>query len=174
MWLQRGEPVRWSRPWGRLDNGARLEEDGTVLITNVRVDRVFLIAGLFCEIQMMNVGGTRVLQIAPAPRISQRGRTGSDPAERRSQSGTFSALREGHRFLEIASRTTPPHRSSVNAESRGIPVAADPAPRCRTRVTFGPQNRRSASPEARGLVDRRRLDVLSTTAGTSRRIARMS
>ena len=65
MWLHRGEPVRWSRPWGLLDNGARLEDDGTVLITNVRVDRVFLIAGLFYGIQTMNVGGTRVLLIAP-------------------------------------------------------------------------------------------------------------
>ena len=65
MWLQRGEPVRWSQPWGLLDNGARLEDEGTVLITDVRVDRVFLIAGLFYGIQGMNVGGTRVLQIAP-------------------------------------------------------------------------------------------------------------
>jgi FKBP-type peptidyl-prolyl cis-trans isomerase len=65
MWLHRGEPVRWSRPWGLLDDGARLEDDGKVLITDIRIDRVFLIAGLFYGIQGMNVGGTRVLQIAP-------------------------------------------------------------------------------------------------------------
>jgi hypothetical protein len=65
IWLHRGEPVRWSQPWGLLDDGARLEDDGTVLITDVRVDRVFLIAGLFYGIQGMNIGGTRVLQIAP-------------------------------------------------------------------------------------------------------------
>jgi hypothetical protein len=65
MWLHRGEPVHWSQPWGLLDNGARLEDDGTVLVTDVRIDRVFLIAGLFYGIQGMNIGGTRVLQIAP-------------------------------------------------------------------------------------------------------------
>jgi hypothetical protein len=65
IWLHRGEPVRWSQPWGLLEDGARLEDDGTVLITDVRVDRVFLIAGLFYGIQGMNIGGTRVLQIAP-------------------------------------------------------------------------------------------------------------
>jgi hypothetical protein len=65
IWLHRGEPVRWSQPWGLLDDGARLEDDGTVLITDVRVDRVFLIAGLFYGIQRLNIGGTRVLQIAP-------------------------------------------------------------------------------------------------------------
>jgi hypothetical protein len=65
LWLHRGDPVRWDKPWGLLDNGARLEEDGTVLITDVRVDRVFLFAGLFYGIQGMNVGGTRLLLIAP-------------------------------------------------------------------------------------------------------------
>src|SRR5262245_16067256 len=65
MWLHRGEPVRWSQPWGLLDDGARLEDDGKVLITDVRIDRVFLIAGLFYGIQGMNIGGTRVLEIAP-------------------------------------------------------------------------------------------------------------
>ena len=65
MWLHRGEPVRWSQPWGLLDDGARLEDDGKVLITDIRIDRVFLIAGLFYGIQGMNIGGTRVLQIAP-------------------------------------------------------------------------------------------------------------
>jgi hypothetical protein len=65
LWLHRGEPVRWTQPWGLLDDGTRLEEAGTVLITKVRIDRVFLIAGLFYGIQGMNIGGTRVLQIAP-------------------------------------------------------------------------------------------------------------
>lgn len=65
MWLHRGEPVRWSQPWRLLDNGARLEDDGTILVTDVRVDRVFLFAGLFYGIQGMNIGGTRVLRIAP-------------------------------------------------------------------------------------------------------------
>src|SRR5687767_15954531 len=51
MWLHRGEPVRWSDPWGLADKGAHLEDAGAVLLTDVRVDRVFLIAGLFYGIQ---------------------------------------------------------------------------------------------------------------------------
>ena len=65
LWLHHGDPVRWNEPWGLLDNGARLQEDSTVLITDVRVDRVFLFAGLFYGIQGMNVGGTRLLLVAP-------------------------------------------------------------------------------------------------------------
>jgi hypothetical protein len=65
LWLHRGDPVRWNTPWGLLDKDARLEEDGTVLFTDVRIDRVFLFAGLFYGIQGMNVGGTRLLRIAP-------------------------------------------------------------------------------------------------------------
>ena len=64
LWLHRGDPVRWDKPWGLVDN-ARLEEDGTALITDIRIDRVFLFAGLFYGIQGMNVGGTRLLRIAP-------------------------------------------------------------------------------------------------------------
>jgi len=60
LWLHRGDPVRWNTPWGLLDKDARLEEDGTVLFTDVRIDRVFLFAGLFYGIQGMNVGGTRL------------------------------------------------------------------------------------------------------------------
>jgi hypothetical protein len=43
------DPVRWNTPWGLLDKDARLEEDGAVLITDVRIDRVFLFAGCFTE-----------------------------------------------------------------------------------------------------------------------------
>jgi len=57
MWLSRGESVRWSKPWGLIDR-ARVEDDGAVLITDVRVDRVFLFAGLFYGMQGMRVGGT--------------------------------------------------------------------------------------------------------------------
>ena len=78
MWLHRGEPVRWNAPWGLLDKDAHLE-DGTVLIKDVRVDRVFLIAGLFYGIQGMNVGGTRVLQIAPRLAYGEQGIQGVIP-----------------------------------------------------------------------------------------------
>ena len=64
MWLSRGDPVRWSAPWGLIDR-ARLEDDGATLITDVRLDRVHLIAGLFYGLQGMRIGGTRTLRIAP-------------------------------------------------------------------------------------------------------------
>ena len=79
MWLHRGEPVRWNDPWGLLDKGAHLEDGGTVLITDVRVDRVFLVAGLFYGIQGMNVGGTRLLKIAPHLAYGQEGVQGVIP-----------------------------------------------------------------------------------------------
>ena len=79
MWLHQGDPVRWNDPWGLLDNGAHLEDDGTVLITDVRVDRVFLIGGLFYAIQGMHVGGTRLLRIAPHLAYAKEGVQGVVP-----------------------------------------------------------------------------------------------
>jgi len=79
LWLHHGDPVRWDRPWGVLDKDARLEEDGTVLITAVRIDRVFLFAGLFYGIQGMNVGGMRLLRIAPRLAYGERGIEGVVP-----------------------------------------------------------------------------------------------
>jgi hypothetical protein len=64
MWLSRGDPVRWSEPWG-LTSNARIEDEGCTLVTDLRVDRVFLFSGLFYGIQGMHVGGTRKLRIAP-------------------------------------------------------------------------------------------------------------
>ena len=64
MWLHRGDPVSWSRPWGLIDR-ARLEADGTVLVTDLRVDREFMFPGLFYGVQGMRIGGTRKLRIAP-------------------------------------------------------------------------------------------------------------
>ena len=43
IWLHRGEPVRWTEPWGLIDRG-RLEDDGTTLFTSLRVDREFMFA----------------------------------------------------------------------------------------------------------------------------------
>ena len=78
MWLHQGDPVRWNDPWGLLDD-AHLEDGGTVLITAVRVDRVFLVAGLFYGIQGMNVGGTRLLRIAPHLAYGEKGLQGTIP-----------------------------------------------------------------------------------------------
>ena len=64
IWLSRGEPVRWTARLGATGN-AEIADDGCTLITDLRVDRVFLLAGLFYGIQGMQVGGTRTLRIAP-------------------------------------------------------------------------------------------------------------
>jgi hypothetical protein len=78
MWLSRGDAVRWSAPWGLIDR-ARLEDDGATLITDLRVDRVHLMAGLFYGIQGMRVGGTRTLRIAPHLAYRETGVPGAVP-----------------------------------------------------------------------------------------------
>jgi hypothetical protein len=79
MWLSGGERVRWDRPWGLIDR-ARIEDDGAVMITDVRVDRVSLVAGLFYGIQGMRVGGMRTLRIAPHLAYGEIGVPGVVPA----------------------------------------------------------------------------------------------
>jgi len=64
MWLNKGEPIRWEQPWGFIDR-ARLEDGGSTLITDLRIDRENLIAGLFQGIDDMRVGGCRKLKISP-------------------------------------------------------------------------------------------------------------
>ena len=101
MWLHRGEPVRWNDPWGRLDKGAHLEDDGTVLITDVRVDRVFLVAGVV----LRNPGSERRRNAAVADRSAPRlwrGRCpGRHPPECRPHSGAFSDRRAGRKLSAI-------------------------------------------------------------------------
>jgi hypothetical protein len=65
MWLSRGEPVVWPRTWGDNLTGAKLEEGGFLLSTELRVDRNSMFAGLFYGVQGMRVGGERKLRIAP-------------------------------------------------------------------------------------------------------------
>ena len=56
MWLNKGESVRWKSPWGSIDR-AVLEDEGQTLTTDVRLNRVFLINGLFYGVEGMRVGG---------------------------------------------------------------------------------------------------------------------
>lgn len=64
MWLNQGEPIRWEHAWGLIDR-ARLEDEGATLVTDLRVDRENLIAGLFQGIEGMRLGGRRKLKISP-------------------------------------------------------------------------------------------------------------
>lgn len=77
-WLHRGEPVRWSQPWGPSP-GAHLEDAGTTLITELRVDRELMFPGLFHGVQGMRVGGTRKLLIAPHLAYGEAGVPGVIP-----------------------------------------------------------------------------------------------
>jgi hypothetical protein len=57
MWLSKGEAVKWQSPWGMIQQ-AVLEDGDQTLVTDVRLDRVFLISGLFSGVEGMRVGGT--------------------------------------------------------------------------------------------------------------------
>ena len=79
MWLSRGDPVRWTKPWGLYDR-ARIEDDGTTLFTSLRVDRVFMFAGLFYGVEGMRVGGIRRLRVASHLAYREEGLPGLIPA----------------------------------------------------------------------------------------------
>jgi hypothetical protein len=69
MWLNRGDPVRWERAWGLLTD-ADLEDNGATLVTDVRMDRGFLISGLFYGMEGMRIGGTRKLRASDLERAA--------------------------------------------------------------------------------------------------------
>jgi uncharacterized protein len=78
LWLNKGEAVRWQLAWGPV-GASRLDDDGATLVTDVRVDRRSLIAGLFYGVDGMRVGGTRRLEIAPHLAYGDRGVPGVIP-----------------------------------------------------------------------------------------------
>ena len=79
MWLNQGEPVRWSMAWGPV-GVARLEDGGATLVTEIRVSRGSLVNGLFHGVEGMRVGGTRRLEIAPHLAYGEHGVPGIVPA----------------------------------------------------------------------------------------------
>ena len=80
MWLHRGEPVCWEQPWGMIDR-ARLEDNGATLITDLRIDRENMFAGLFQGIEGMRIGGRRKLRISPHLAYGEIGVPGRIPAQ---------------------------------------------------------------------------------------------
>jgi hypothetical protein len=78
LWLNRGDPVRWTTAGGPVGK-ASLEDDGTTLMTEVRIDRRSLVSGLFYGIEGMRVGGTRRLEISPHMGYGEEGVPGIIP-----------------------------------------------------------------------------------------------
>ncbi len=60
---------------------ARLEDEGQTLISDLRIDREELIAGIFYGIEGMCIGGTRMLRISPHLAYGERGVPGIIPAD---------------------------------------------------------------------------------------------
>jgi hypothetical protein len=79
MWLNKGQAVRWQLAWGPVGI-ARLDNDGELLITEIRIDRRSLVNGLFYGVDGMRVGGTRRLEISPHLAYGDRGVPGVIPA----------------------------------------------------------------------------------------------
>ena len=79
VWLNKGDAVRWPSAWGPV-GAAQLADNGETLITEVRVDRRSLIAGLFYGMDGMRLGGTRRLEIAPHLAYGDRGVPGVIPS----------------------------------------------------------------------------------------------
>lgn len=79
MWLNQGQAIRWTQPWG-MQHSARLEDDGETLVSGLRVDRESLFNGLFYGIEGMRVGGTRKLRVSPHLAYGDQGVAGLIPA----------------------------------------------------------------------------------------------
>ena len=79
LWLNKGDAVRWTSPWGNIDR-ARLEDGGQTLISDLRIDRHNLFSGLFYGIDDMRIGGVRRLRISPHLAYGERGVPGIIPA----------------------------------------------------------------------------------------------
>ena len=78
MWLNKGDSVIWTKPFGLLDQHT-ISPDGRTLTADYRVDREFLFSGLFYGIEGMRVGGKRTLKISPHMAYRDQGVEGMIP-----------------------------------------------------------------------------------------------
>jgi hypothetical protein len=78
IWLSKGEPIKWSKPFGLLDKMV-ISEDGQTLIADYRIDREFLFSGLFYGVEGMRIGGKRTLKISPHLAYREKGVEGVIP-----------------------------------------------------------------------------------------------
>ena len=78
MELSRGDKISWPFPSGIVDR-ARLENNGTILFTDMRFDRECMINGIFYGIEGMRIGGTRKLKISPHLAYGENGIEGVVP-----------------------------------------------------------------------------------------------
>jgi len=80
MWLNQGDAVRWTSPWGLFDS-AVLEDGGATLVSDIRLHRENLINGVFYGMDGMRIGGTRTLRVSPHLAYGSRGVPGIIPAD---------------------------------------------------------------------------------------------
>jgi hypothetical protein len=78
IWLNKGDPVVWTHPFGLLDQHT-ISPDGQTLTADYRIDREFLFGGLFYGIEGMRVGGKRTLKISPHMGYRDKGVEGMIP-----------------------------------------------------------------------------------------------
>jgi hypothetical protein len=78
IWLNKGDPVVWTKPFGLLDQ-SHISEDGLTLMADYRIDREFLFGGLFYGVEGMRIGGKRLLKISPHLAYREAGVEGMIP-----------------------------------------------------------------------------------------------
>ena len=77
MWLNKGDAIKWTRPFGILTEST-ISPDGHTLTADYR-DREHFFSGLFYGIEGMRIGGKRTLKISPHMAYREKGVEGMVP-----------------------------------------------------------------------------------------------